>query len=323
MQIAFFTEGGYSGKVPRNMPMRTDQAWVCALDAVHHSVFKLNEINPYNPHHHDTHGVKKYNIGVVIIPKEKNREYLANQNYPLINKIREFCDKIIIMQEGCHWDWMEDSVNTMVWFYNQLLEADLLLCHNDADVKYYQGITDIKSFVLPTLMIEDTIKTAPQEDRVFVAGNWHLTYRGFDAWIISNEFDMPKYGFKAGKYKEGEDVNGINYLPWMEWNQFMLELSKCKYGIQTYQSSAGQFPLNCAYLGIPCIGYNDVNTQKDLFPDLSVKRGDILHARRLANNLQKNKEFYNRVSIKAKELYNELYKEDKFLEKWNKIIKEL
>jgi hypothetical protein len=311
MKIAFFTEGGYTGKVPRNIPMRTDQAWVCVLNAVHHCVFKLNEVN------------QKYDIGVVIIPKEKNREHLVKQQYPLIDNIRNYCDKVIIMQEGCHWDWMEDPVDTMVWFYNQLLKADLLLCHNDADVQYYQGITDIKSFVLPTLMIEDIVKTAPQEDRVFVAGNWHLTYRGFDAWVISNEFDMPKYGFKAGKYKEGEDINGINYLPWMQWDQFMLELSKCKYGIQTYQSSAGQFPLNCAYLGIPCIGYNDVNTQIDLFPDLSVKRGDILHARRLANNLQKNKEFYNRVSIKAKELYNELYKEDKFLEKWNKIIKEL
>ena len=117
------------------------------------------------------------------------------------------------MQEGCHWDWMEDPVNTMVWFYNQLLEADLLLCHNDADVKYYKGMTNIPTYILPTLMIEDQIVTAPQEDRVFVAGNWHLTYRGFDAWVISNEFELPKYGFKAGKYKEGEDINGINYLP--------------------------------------------------------------------------------------------------------------
>ena len=305
--IAFFTEGGYTGKVPRNIPMRTDQAWICALDAVHHCIFKLNEVN------------QKYDIGVVIIPKEKNREYLVKQQYPLIDNIRNYCNKVIIMQEGCHWDWMEDSVEIMVWFYNQLLKADLLLCHNDADVKYYQGITDIKSFILPTLMIEDIIKTAPQEDKVFVAGNWHLTYRGFDAWVISNEFDMPKYGFKAGKYKEGEDINGINYLPWMQWDQFMLELSKCKYGIQTYQSSAGQFPLNCAYLGIPCIGYNDVNTQRDLFPSLSVDRGDIIAARKIANELQNNKDWYRECSKVAKFNYNQWYKEDKFLEKWKTI----
>jgi len=311
MQIAFFTEGGYTGKIPRNVPMRTDQAWVCALDAVHHCVFKLNEVN------------QKYDVGVVIIPKEKNREHLVKQQYPLIDNIRNYCGKVIIMQEGCHWDWMEDPVDTMVWFYNQLLKADLLLCHNDADVKYYQGITDIKSLVLPTLMIEDTVKTAPQEDRVFVAGNWHLTYRGFDAWVISNEFDMPKYGFKAGKYKEGEDINGINYLPWMQWDQFMLELSKCKYGIQTYQSSAGQFPLNCAYLGIPCIGYNDVNTQRDLFPSLSVDRGDIVTARKLANQLQTDKDWYRECSKIAKFNYNQWYKEEKFLENWNEIIKKL
>ena len=311
MQIAFFSEGGYSGKIPRNIPMRTDQAWICALNAVHHCVFKLNELN------------QKYDIGVVIIPKEKNREHLVKQQYPLIDNIRNYCNKVIIMQEGCHWDWMEDPVDTMVWFYNQLLKADLLLCHNDADVQYYQGITDIKSFVLPTLMIEDIVKTAPQEDRVFVAGNWHLTYRGFDAWVISNEFDMPKYGFKAGKYKEGEDINGINYLPWMQWDQFMLELSKCKYGIQTYQSSAGQFPLNCAYLGIPCIGYNDVNTQRDLFPSLSVDRGDIGAARKIANELQNNKDWYRECSKIAKFNYHQWYKEEKFLENWNKIIKEL
>ena len=126
-------------------------------------------------------------------------------------------------------------------------------------------------------------------------------------------------GFKSGKFKQGEEQNGIDYLPWMDWSNFMFELSKCKYGIQTYQASAGQFPLNCAYLGVPCIGYNDVNTQKDLFPSLSVERGDILSARKLANKLKTNKEFYSTVSIKAKELYNELYKEDKFLKKW-KII---
>ena len=310
-KIAFFSEGGYSGKVSRDTPMRTDQAWICALNATHYCIFKLDEVNT------------KYNIGVVIIPKEKNREHLAKNNYPLIQNIKQYCDKVIIMQEGCHWDWQEDSVNTMVWFYNQLLEADLLLCHNDADVKYYQGITDIHSFVLPALMIEDNIKTAPQEDKVFVAGNWHLTYRGFDAWVISNEFNLPKYGFKSGKYKEGEDINGINYLPWMDWHTFMYELSKCKYGIQTYQSSAGQFPLNCAYLGIPCIGYNDVNTQKYLFPDLSIDRGDLIQARKLANIIQNDLDFYKEVSIKSKQLYKELYSEDIFLTNWGHITKQL
>jgi len=311
MKIAFFTEGGYTGKIPRTAPMRTDQAWICALDAIHYCVFQLENVND------------SYDIGVVIIPKEKNREQLASKDYPLISTIKQYCKKVIIMQEGCHWDWMEDPVPTMVWFYNQLLEADMILCHNDADVKYYKGITDKPAMVLPTLMIEDNIEIAKKEDRVFVAGNWHLTYRGFDSWVISNEFDLPKYGFKAGKYKEGEDINGINYLPWMDWFKFMYELSKCKYGIQTYQSSAGQFPLNCAYLSIPCIGYNDVNTQKNLFPSLSVDRGDIVLARKLAKKLQEDSKFYNDSANTAKQLYKELYTEEVFVKNWNKIVEKI
>ena len=61
MSIAFFTEGGYTGKIPRNNPnMRTDQAWMCALDATHYCVFQLEQVtqkydNPlFVPSHYDS-----------------------------------------------------------------------------------------------------------------------------------------------------------------------------------------------------------------------------------------------------------------------------
>jgi len=310
MKIAFFTEGNYIGKIPRHHTnMRTDQAWICALDAIHYPVTQLPNDN--------------FDIGVVIIPKEKNREHLANNNYPLISNLKNICDKVFIMQEGTHWDWMEDSIPTMCWFYNQLLEADALLCHNEIDVKYYKGITNKPCYILQTLMLEDNINISnDKDDKVFVAGNWHQTYRGFDAWIISQEFDLPMMGFKSGKFKPGEEVTGINYLPWIPWDQFMFELSKCKYGVQTYETSAGQFPLNCSYLGIPCVGYNQVDTQRLLHPHLSVEIGDVHSARKLVSKLKNDKDFYNECSLQTKELYNKLYTEDKFTEKWNQIIKE-
>jgi len=310
MNIAFFTEGGYNGKVSRNNPnIRTDQAWMCALNAIHHCVFQLDQIT------------QKYDIGIIIIPKEKNREYLAHQNYPIIKNLKNICNKILVMQESTHWDWQDESFNAMVWYYNQLIEADGILCHNDIDVPYFKGITNTPSFIFPTLMIEDNIKISKtKEEKTFIAGNWHTTYRGFDSWVIGQEFETPLVGFKSGKFKQGEEQNGVNYLPWMNWSNFMFELSKCKYGVQTYQASAGQFPLNCAYLGIPCIGYNDINTQKDLFPELSVKRGDILSARKLANRLKSDKDFYDMNVTMCKMMYEELYKEDKFLKKWE-IIK--
>jgi hypothetical protein len=310
MKIAFFTEAGYNGNVPRtNTNMRTDQAWICALDAIHFNVMHTPS--------------EQFDIGIIIIPKEHNREKLANQNYPLISNLRKVCNKIAIMQEGTHWDWMEDSVNTMCWFYNQLLEADLLLCHNDIDVKYYTGLTNKPCYVMPTLMIEDNIKISEHKhDQVFVAGNWHQTYRGFDAWIIGQEFGLPMNSFKAGKYRHGEqEVTGMTYLPWMDWSAFMFELSKCKYGVQTYETSAGQFPLNCAYLGIPCIGYNQVNTQRLLHPNLSVDVGDVYSARMLAQQLTTDIDFYNQCSLECKQLYNALYSETVFIKNIKEILK--
>tara|TARA_Y100000593_G_scaffold94481_1_gene193786 strand:+ start:960 stop:1949 length:990 start_codon:yes stop_codon:yes gene_type:complete len=321
MKIGFFTEAGYEGKVPRNIPMRTDQAWVCALDAIHYPIAKVI-----------TQGCnEKYDIGVVIIPKttggntgaDKNpfdRDNLAKNDYPLIKTLKTVCNKILVMQESTHWDWQEDSVEIMIWYYKQLIEADGILCHNDIDVPYFEGITSKEAFIFPTLMIEDDIQKSTEKlDRVFVAGNWHTTYRGFDAWVIGSEFGLPMSGFKSGKFKENEEKNGIDYLPWMNWLQFMFELSKHKYGVQCYQASAGQFPLNCAYLGIPCVGYNDINTQRHLFPKLSVDRGNIIEARNLVNSLKNDNNFYEEVSEYSKETYEKMYSEKEFLNNWKNI----
>ena len=75
-----------------------------------------------------------------------------------------------------------------------------------------------------------------------------------------------------------------------------------------------------SYLGIPCIGYEGLDTQEICHPDLTVKVGDLQHAKRLVNNLKENKEFYNRVSDKAKELYNTEYKEEKWLARFKSMI---
>ena len=84
-----------------------------------------------------------------------------------------------------------------------------------------------------------------------------------------------------------------------------------------------KFPLNCAYLGIPCIGYNDVNTQKNLFPDLSVERGDIVSARKIAKRLQEDSNFYGASVEIAKMMYEEMYTEKIFLTKWRDIVENL
>ena len=46
MNIGFFSEAGYEGKVPTNHPnMRTDVARVCALDAIHHPILTNDNLS--------------------------------------------------------------------------------------------------------------------------------------------------------------------------------------------------------------------------------------------------------------------------------------
>ena len=56
MEIAFFTEMGFNGKVPRTHDnMRTEFAWMVALNADHYNIKEVPN--------------KKYDLGITIIPK--------------------------------------------------------------------------------------------------------------------------------------------------------------------------------------------------------------------------------------------------------------
>jgi hypothetical protein len=192
------------------------------------------------------------------------------------------------------------------------------------DLKYYRGITDVKCELMPTLMITDHIKTYEGERKgVMVGGNWVTAYRGFDSYIVgkilSNNISSPT----TGRMKPDEKLLDINHLPWVLWLEWMYELSKCKYGVQLGTAAAGTFNLNCAYLGIPCIAYDNVNTQKYLHPDLSVPDGDIEQARKLATRLANDNDFYTECSNKAKKNFSELYSEKIYLKNINNIIKNI
>ena len=84
MKIAWFTEGGWHGKVDRNHPnMRTDMAWVCSLKADHNPIHTLHTL----PDNH-------YDLGIMIVPKKKRSITLILQVFSLslyLNKYSLCC----------------------------------------------------------------------------------------------------------------------------------------------------------------------------------------------------------------------------------------
>ena len=295
MKIAFFTEGQYQGKVSRNHPnMRTDLAWICSLKADHWNINQLPN--------------QQYDLGIVIIPKK-------NPQFDL-SKIKQYCNEVAVMQEGPNWYWQDYPLQQQIWYYNTIQESDFMFIHNESDQKYYKGLTGKKCKILPSLMIEDSIKNLPQIERkdIIIGGNFCSWYGGFDSYITAQEADCPIYIPSMGRKIEGEEqMPNLNHLPYMNWVEWIKTLNNFKYGVHLMRThAAGTFALNCAYLGIPCIGYEGLDTQEKCHPDLTVKLGDLTTAKEKLILLKNNKDFYNKCSVIAKEKYIEYYHEDKF-----------
>lgn len=295
MKIAFFTEGQYQGKVTRNNPnMRTDLAWICSLEADH---WNINQ--PPN---------QQYDLGIVIIPKK-------NPQFDL-NKIKQYCNKVAVMQEGPNWYWQDYPLQQQIWYFNTIQEADFMFVHNTSDKRYYEGLTGKECKILSSLMIEDSIKDLPQVERkdIIIGGNFCSWYGGFDSYIIAQEADCPIYIPSMGRKIEGEEqMPNLNHLPYMNWVEWIKTLNNFKYGVHLMRThAAGTFALNCAYLGIPCIGYEGLDTQEICHEDLTVKLGDLATAKEKLTRLKTDKHWYNKCSKTAKEQYKKYYHENKF-----------
>ena len=48
LKVAWFTEGNWTGKIPRNFRgMRNDSAWMCILDATHYPINSIHLVNSF------------------------------------------------------------------------------------------------------------------------------------------------------------------------------------------------------------------------------------------------------------------------------------
>ena len=309
MRIGFFTEGNWEGEVPRNHPnMRNDMAWMHSLNTHHHPIVHLPSMKD-----------NEYDVGIMIIPK-KRKQLL---DLPILQEYKRVCKKVTVMQESYYNYWQDSEIVEQIWYYNFLVEMDLIFCHNEVDLKYYRGLTGRKCEIMPTLMITDFIKTSSEKtESVMMGGNLVKDYGGIDSYMVAREITDNIWSITTGRMKEEERQMDINHLGWVVWKDWIYELSKHKYGVQLGTAAAGTFNLNCAYLGIPCVGYNNVNTQR-CHPNLSVDVGDVERAKTLMKKLKEDTDFYDECSKTAIQKYNECFDEKVYIYTMKKVIQKV
>lgn len=324
MRIAFTSEMGLRGKVPNDYTnLRTEFAWMLALDADHYPLPMLENI-------------KDYDHVFIIFPKGQLNlnavgSKIANIANPIsgllssswLSIIKSNNKKVYFVQEGPHWIYTELEVADQVNFYNMLASVDAIFAHNDSDVSYYKGLVPGKPVHrMPTLMADDLIKDLDwkPEEKVIIGGNFARWYGGFESFIVAQDFKVPIWGQTSHAMRENENQL-VQHLPRVEWFDWMKQLSTFKYAVHLMPTvAAGTFALNCAYLGIPCIGNRDVDTQSGCHSELSVSVGDIETARQLVNQLREDKDFYDHCSETARMRYHSLYTMEDWKEKIKKIL---
>lgn len=326
MKIAFLTEMGFIGKIPSNHNnMRTEFAWMNALDADHYNIRSIN-------------AVKNYDHVFVIFPKgmvylNSIAVKMSNDQNPVsdllesdfISQLKLSNSKVHFVQEGPHWLWNDYEVRDQILYINMIHSCDSIFCHNESDEYYYRGLFPGKKInPIGTLMIDTLIKDIKPtyENKIIIGGNFARWYGGFESYSIASTFDCPIWAQDShAKRNQEAMMENLNHFPRMEWNQWMHNLSSFKYAVHMIPTvAAGTFALNCAYFGIPCIGNANVDTQILCHTALSVDINDLNGARELAIKLREDKEFYNYCSNSAKENYKKYYS----LEVWKeKILKSL
>ena len=319
MNIKYATsEMGFEGYFPVNYPnLRVLETQLLYLEAYHLPIQKIfNEGKTYK-------GSLLYNIGKGGFEKPYISDLYHNY-HNVVSLLQEKFDEIYIYQDGEIGWWNQVDTRLQAWWYNQLRASNGILVPNSTDIPFYKGLFPDKEIkVIRSVMTDeglDKIKFKPQENRTIVTGPLTREYNGFSQVLIAHNADMPIDIPPMGESRMPKDSwemapnLGINYLNYMSWVDWMYNLSRYKIGyMMSAATASGSFALNCAYLGIPCIGDKRADTQSILFPDLAIDVFDNKKALDLTLKLKKDLDFYIEVSNKAKRLYKKEFTKEKML----------
>ena len=318
MNIKYSTsEMGFEGYFPTNYPnLRVLETQLLYLKAYHLPIQKALK-NNYE-------GDLLYNIGKGGFEKPYIL-HLYQNHHNVVSELKQNFKNVYIYQDGEIGWWNQVDVKLQIWWFNQLRESDGILVPNSTDIPFYKGLFPDKNIkVIRSVMTDeglDKSKFKLKKNKAIITGPLTPVYNGFSQVLLAHNLgvegiDVPPMSENSMPKDSWEmaDNLGVNYLKYMSWVDWMYNLNQYKVGYMLSAATAsGSFALNCAYLGIPCIGDKRADTQRILFPDLAINVFDNKKALELTLKLKNDLIFYNEVSTKAQIIYDKEFTKEKML----------
>ena len=210
--------------------------------------------------------------------------------------------RLCILQEGPIFDWQTWTMERQ-WTYRKLMGlADLFICNNEVHRDYYLEYCKRVALYRFPLILNDYIarKLKEKQKLIVINGNGTPWYNGNSSWdIAKSQKDYTIVIPTMGQRQENElsyypllfGKKFIN-VPFVPWNQWADIISQCEFGINMMTAIAcGTFSGICGASGVLCIGNEEFDVQKHLFPNISIKSYEIKKGKELLKRLVEDSDF--------------------------------
>lgn len=233
-------------------------------------------------------------------------------------------NKIFITQESNIYDWFDWGGPEQELYIEILSKCSGFLYHSEHDRKVMEVFVSnfIKYPGCSNLFI-DHPKSFEEGKYVIIAS----PLKGYQRGMIAHKLAVDTIGnlpLYAPQYRRPRQIppskmfiprpdvynlEGINLVDRMNVDQWLGFIYTSKFGIDIHREfSGGNVSLEFGSLATPLIGNINLDTQRDIFPDLSFEFTDYGGIKNAINLLVHDKDFYEEVSRKAlnnvKEKYN-------------------
>jgi hypothetical protein len=263
---------------------------------------------------------------IIIVQTPTNNELKCLQ---IINNLTNN-NKVFINQESSIFDWFDWPAEEQQLYIKILSKAKGFLYHNEHDKEV------MKIFVNNFIKYPGCINFSVSAGRSFDQGEYVLIpnpikryQRGMithkivsdtvpDIKTYSMEYLYPEQKYNLAfpdKYK----VGNIEILSRMRFDEWIGVINASKFGVDIHREfSGGNVSLEFGALGVPLIGNILLDTQRDIFPDISFEYKDYNNIKKSIILLCNDKDFYEEISTKALKNTQEIYNSNKIVEDFKK-----
>jgi hypothetical protein len=261
----------------------------------------------------------------------------TNNELPKLKSILPYLNKnkVFITQESNIFDWFDWPAEEQEIYINILSKCNGFLYHSEHDKNVmkifcnnfvkYPGCTNM-TIENPKSFDDGKYILIPNPIKRFQRGmisHKIATKTIKNIPIISIKYIPPKnYPLSFPDNYKLPGIEQVDRMPLNEWLGFIYS---SKFGIDVHREfSGGNCSLEFGSLGVPLVGNINLDTQHDIFPDLSFEFNDYNSIEKAIYLLLNDRDFYNEVSLKAlnntKEKYNSGLIVNNFKNEINKFI---